>query len=234
MSMIGVVRNESLAGKIIQGGWERSEALRGVGYSVIESHKYKCSSCGTQSVKSAKHRSGMMIPVDTSHSGLAATKASGATCLCPLCASALAINWSVVKHVGSNDELMSAGFLIYLPFQSQSDVSRLAVFTLACLQKPNSHPFFSVATDIDAVMGGLAEEVSRKIPIYNGSNADFAKALALVPDEYYEQREQIIGSLRWWPNMAYWADFGKYIHKTSFSVFEKSFNLEDELALFTG
>lgn len=34
--MIGVVRNEALAGKIIQGAWAYNEKLKGVGFSVLE------------------------------------------------------------------------------------------------------------------------------------------------------------------------------------------------------
>lgn len=227
--MIGVVRNESLAGKIIQGAWRHNDRLRDIGYAVLEKHKFKCSSCDIQSKRSKVHPDGMMVPVDLNHAGLAPTKVSGATCLCPLCASAVATNWSVVGTVVDGKSIPAAGFLIYMPYQSQAEIIRLAIFTMSCLQKPNDHPLFSIATDIGIVMGGLADEVGKKVPIYDGTNADFVKALSLLPDKFYEKRTDIIGVLRWWPDMAYWSDFGRYIYKASFESFEKEYGLEKKV-----
>ncbi len=229
--MIGIVRNEALAGKIIRGSWLDNPKLKDIGYAVIRKHNFTCSICGTQSRSSKKHPNGMMVPACLEHSGLAAITLAKSTCLCPLCASSLATNWSVVGTVLKGEPVPAPGFLVYLPFKSQEEVIRLATYTLVCLQKPNDHPLFSVATDIDIVMTGLADEVSKKIPIYDGTNADFVKALALLPDEYYNQRSQIIGALRWWPNMNYWTEFGRYISAATFDEFEKDFGLDTKTSV---
>lgn len=228
--MIGVVRNELLAGKIIRGEWRHNKKLQDVGYEIIKKHNFKCSGCNIQSLPSKVYPSGMMVPVNLKHAGLAATSIAGASCLCPLCASALATNWSVVATMDGKKKVQPPGFLVFMPHQKQADVIRLATFTMACLQKPNDHPLFSVAADIEIVMGGLAEEVDKKVPIYDGTDADFIKALSLLPDEYYEKRSEIIGVLRWWPDMGYWAEFARYICEANFKRFEKSYGLEKKIA----
>lgn len=230
--MAGVVRNESLAGKIIQGAWLRNDKLRDVGYAIIEKHHFKCSICGVQSKRSRKFPDGMMIPVNLKSSGMAATRIEGSTCLCPLCAASLAINWSVVGSVVNGLEIQPPGFLIYFPYKSQAELVRLAMFVLVSFQKSNDHPLFSVATDISVVMNGLSEQLEKQIPIYSGDDADFAKALSHLPDELYDKRDQIIGPLRWWPNMAYWKDFGRYIYGASLQSFEKEYGLNKKIEAF--
>lgn len=233
--MIGVVRNELLAGKIIRGEWRHNKKLQDVGYEIIKKHNFKCSGCNIQSLPSKVYPSGMMVPANLKHAGFAALSIDGATCLCPLCASALATNWSVVATVDDSKVVKSPGFLVFMPYQKQADLTRLAIFAMACLQKPNDHPFFSVATDIGIVMNGLADEVGKRVPIYDGNNTDFVKALSLLPDEYYEKRSEIIGVLRWWPNMSYWEEFARYIYKANFRAFEKNYGLEKKIvALMRG
>lgn len=227
--MIGVVQNESLAGKIIQGAWKENDKLRDVGYEILAKYKYKCSECGFISLPSRLHADAMMIPVDLSHAGLAAQKVKGSTCLCPLCASSMATNWSVLPTIVDGEKKPAPGFLIYLPQKSQAEVTRLAAYTLVCSTKKNDHPLFSVATDINVVMGSLAKEVGEKIPVYSGTNADFTKALALLPKEFYDKRTQIIGPLRWWPNMSYWSLLGRYMQAATFDGLEKSCGIEKKL-----
>ena len=153
----------------------------------------------------------------------------------PFCACANAVNWSVVGEVYEVDgEVVrkpAAGFLIYMPYKSQIEVNRLATFTVAYLQQSREHPFYSVATDIAIAMGGMAEE-AKKIPIYDGNDSDFVKALSKLPDEYYQQRKQIIGALRWWPNMDYWAEYGRYIYRANLKAFESRFKLDKKIAAF--
>lgn len=227
--MIGVVQNESLAGKIILGAWKHNDKLRDIGYEILAKHKYKCSECGFKSIQSKARPDAMMIPVDLSHAGLAAQKIKGSTCLCPLCASSMATNWSVLPTIVDGEKIPAPGFLIYLPQKSQVDVTRLAAYTLACSTKKNDHPLFSVATDINVVMDSLSKEVGEKIPIYSGTNAEFTKALALLPKEFYDKRTQIIGPLRWWPNMSYWSEFGRYMQGGIFNGLEKNYGLEKKL-----
>lgn len=230
--MVGVVRNESLAGKIIQGAWLNNEKLCDVGFSIIQKYNFKCSICGLQSLSSRKFRDGMMIPVNLKSAGMEALRVEGSTCLCPLCASSLAINWSVTESFVNDVSVPSPGFLINFPHKSQADIIRLATYALVCFQKPNDHPLFSVATDIDVVMNSLSDQLEKQIPIYCGNDADFAKALARLPDEFYEKRDHIIGSLRWWPNMSYWKDFGRYIYEGRFKSFEKDYGLNKKIAEF--
>lgn len=232
--MIGVVRNESLAGKIIQGAWLHNDKLRNAGYAILKNQSYKCYACGIQSKPSAAYRDAMMIPVNLKHAGLAATSEKGGVCYCPLCAAAAATNWSVVGTVTDDVANIAPGFLVCFPGKSQAEVSRLALFTLINMQRSNDSPLFSAATDIDVTMRRLAGEVAQHIPIYRkeGGDAAFVKALARIPDQFYEKRVQIIGPLRWWPNMSFWEPFGKYIYAATVRDHEDKIGLEKKLRAF--
>lgn len=229
--MIGVVQNESLAGKIIQGAWLHNDKLRDIGYAILQKYDYKCQVCGIQSKPSKVYRDGMMIPVDLKHAGLAATNEKDGLCYCPLCASAAATNWSVVSTVTGDVKNIAPGFLVCFPNKSQADVNRLALFTLINTQRPNDSPLFSAATDINVTMVRLAKEIAQHIPIYrqNSGDADFVKALSRISDKFYKERAQIIGPLRWWPNMSYWDDYGKYLYAATIRAYENKIGLNNKL-----
>jgi hypothetical protein len=225
--MIGVVRNGLLAGKVIRGYWRTTDSLSSVGYSILKNNNYKCYFCGVQSLSSKARPDGMMIPIDLKNSGLAAKSAKGAVCACPLCASAQSVNWSVVPTVNASGETVkSAGFLIYFPYKSQADVNRLAITTLVNSLKDNKDPLFSVATDVNVTMTQLANEVEKNIPIYRGNDVDFAKALASIPDQFYDKRQKIIGAIRWWPHLDSFAEFGRYVYAASLHRLEVEMALE--------
>lgn len=79
----------------------------------------------------------------------------------------------------------------------------------------------STIKSIDAAFAGLKEEIGANVPIYRGSASDFARTLSMLPEQFYEQRNELIGHLRWWPNSEYWLEQGEYWRASTFEALHK-------------
>lgn len=231
---VGTVLNASLFGKIMTWGWFENPRLKESGMRVLTRAAYTCQSCGFASRPSRQVPHGFMVPVDRSHAGLASLNPETGTCLCPLCASVEGINWSVVGTVLGGQMVDPPGMFIILPAMSQVEINRLALHTLSIIASCGanmSSALASSARDVDAAMTALNQEVGISVPFYRGKDSDLARALALLTDEFYSQRDEIIGQLRWWPNMRYWREQGLYWMKSTYSTIqEKDAALQEVLA----
>lgn len=75
----------------------------------------------------------------------------------------------------------------------------------------SNDPLVDMARNVDNTISALSSALSEYIPLYRSEqDADFARALALLPGEYYEQRGSVIDSVRWWPTMSFWKEQGAY------------------------
>jgi hypothetical protein len=205
--MIGTVDNPSLAGKIIQGLWFGNERLKSVGMQILLSAGFKCSSCGFVSRPSKTVPHAYMVPVDPSHPGLAAQSLKAGKCLCPLCASARAINWSVVEHRTDHAEVLPiAGSLIWLPEIEQSKISLISTFTMSGINHLDmSHDLAETVKHADGAFRGRKTYLANNIPLYKEDrDSDFARALSLLDSEYYEFRAEVLKGVRFWPNSSFW------------------------------
>ena len=228
-TLIGAVGDPDAAGKLICGSWLKDERLFDIGFSVVKNNDFTCCYCGFKSRPSTQHRAGLMTPVNLGSSDLKPT-GKGDICLCPFCASSVAINWSVAPTGSPGKELPAPGVLIYCPWLSQKEISLLALHSV-CISAErkvgDSSPLNASVRDVDAAMAALNQEMGIHIPVYRGSDADFARALSLLPTQFYEQRAEIVGAVRWWPNLAYWSEWGRYFYAATFkAVHDRSHELE--------
>lgn len=210
---VGTVFNAALFGKLMTWGWFENPKLKEQGMLILSRDKHTCQSCGFQSRASKQVPHGFMLPVDQKNPALVALDARAGKCLCPMCASVLGINWSVVGTMIGGQAVEVPGMLIIQPSMSQAAINRMALHTVSIMASsvtPASSPLASAARDIDAAMSALNQEVGASIPFYRGNDSDFARALALLAEPFYRQRDEIIGHLRWWPNMRYWRQQGLY------------------------
>ncbi|NWD58423.1 hypothetical protein HX878_27290 [Pseudomonas veronii] len=211
--MIGTVDNPQLAGKIIQGLWYDNKQLKDVGMDVLRAAGFACKYCGFVSRASTKVPHGYMVPVDVSHSGLAALRFDGAICICPFCASALSINWSVTEHKGNHAEVLPvAGNLIWLPDVTQAKISLVASYVSVGISSMDvGHDHAKALLEIDLAFRIRKPFLASNIPLYkNDSDSDFARALSLLPNEYYEFRDEVLKGVRFWPNSAFWKKQSHY------------------------
>lgn len=205
--MIGTVDNPDLAGKIIQGLWYENKQLRDVGMEVLRSAGFVCHYCGFVSRASTKIPHGYMVPVDVAHSGLAALSFGSAICLCPFCASSLAINWSVAEHKGEHAEVLPVpGCLIWLPDVPQSEISLVASYVVVGINSMDvAHDHAKTLLEMDLAFRIRKPFLASNIPLYkNDKDSDFARALSLLPKDYYEFRDEVLRGVRFWPNSAFW------------------------------
>ncbi|MBA1250177.1 MULTISPECIES: hypothetical protein [Pseudomonas] len=211
------------AGKLISGGWLAHKELLEVGMSVLKQHNYTCRACGFKSRPSKEVPHGWMIPVDLNSPSLVALSSEAGLCLCPFCTSTLTINWSVVPTVRSGKEAPSPGMLILLPHLSQHEINRIALHTLSILSSTSimeSSPIRDMAVKVDSVMSSLQKELTLYIEPYRSEHdADFARALALIPVDLYEKRNEVLSPVRWWPTMSYWQEQGLYWTYSTFNKF---------------
>jgi len=210
---VGTVFNPALFGKLMAWGWFDNPKLKEQGLLILSRDKHTCQSCGFQSRPSKQVPHGFMLPVDQKNPALVAMDARVGKCLCPMCASVLGINWSVVGTMLGGQIVETPGMLIIQPAMSQVEINRLALHTVSIMASSATSatsPLASAARDIDAAMTALNQDVGASIPFYRGKDSDFARALALLAEPYYQQRDEIIGHLRWWPNMRYWRQQGLY------------------------
>lgn len=230
--MIGTVDNPDLAGKVIQGHWCNNEKLQKVGMKILQSSGFKCRSCGFVSRTSKKVPHGFMVPVDVNHPGLAALELKGAQCLCPLCASALAVNWSVVEHPAMHGEILPvAGCLIWLPEIEQSKLSLIASYIAVssnCLDV--THPLADTLNHADISFRGRKAHLASNIPLYkDDSDSDFSRALALLPNEFHSSRDEVMGGVRFWPNTNFWVSQARYWYQATYRPLEKANTFFDEV-----
>jgi hypothetical protein len=221
--MIGTVDNPDLAGKVIQGIWYESERLKGVGMDILAKHCFKCSACGFVSRPSKQVPHGYMVPVDSGHPGLAALTLKTATCLCPLCASAIAVNWAVADRHSDRAEIVpAAGSLIWLPEVTQAKICLVATYTLVGVNALDStHDLASVLNDADTAFRGRSAHLASNIPLYkNDRDSDFARALALLPEEYYEYRTEVLEGVRFWPSSSFWVKQAEYWNAATYQSLE--------------
>lgn len=215
---VGTVMDALLFGKLMTGGWHAHPKLNEPGMRILSRAGFTCESCGFVSRPSKQVPHGYMVPVDIQHAGLLALSSKG-ECLCPLCASALGLNWAVLGTVQADKIVQSPGMLIAQPVLSQVEINRIALHVISVLASKttsDSSPIASAARDVDAAMAALNQELGASIPFYRGKDSDFARALALIPSDLYEQRQVIIGQLRWWPNVRYWREQGAYWMQATF------------------
>ncbi|MEC4242117.1 MULTISPECIES: hypothetical protein [Pseudomonas] len=230
--MIGTVDNPDLAGKVIQGFWFANERLQKVGMQVLDKAGFKCYSCGFVSRTSKKIPHGYMVPIDIQHPGLAALQLKDAKCMCPLCASALAVNWSVVEHPALKGELTPlAGSLIWLPEIEQSKLSLIASYIAVsthCLDV--AHPLAEALNHADISFRGRRAHLASNIPLYKEDcDSDFSRALALLPNEFHSARDEIMSGVRFWPNSSFWVSQAKYWFQATYLPLEKANNFFDEV-----
>jgi hypothetical protein len=212
MLKLGTVLDPAMAGKLVSGLWTKSAALSIPGYEILKRSDFRCEECGFMSKPSEDVPHGWMVPVDHSHSGMVALNIESGKCLCPLCASVLALNWSVVPKDVKGDSGISPGMLIHMPHMSQVEINRLGLHLIsvhASRKLSSMTPFETTAINVNNVFISLNSDLAGRLPIYrHGEDAAFVRALALLPREHYEYREQIIGELRWWPSMDFWRKQG--------------------------
>lgn len=229
--MIGTVDNPDIAGKVIQGGWFSNKDLNPVGLKVLNAAAFTCKYCGFISRPSTKVPHGFMVPVDINHSGLAALDASKAICLCPFCASALAINWSVAEHKGEHAQVLPvAGNLIWLPEIEQTKISLVATYVVVGVNDIDvGHEFAKTLKETDLSFRIRKPFLANNIPLYkNDKDTDFARALSLLPVEHYEFRDEVLKGVRFWPNSSFWKAQSHYwLHSTYKPT-------EDQIKLNTG
>lgn len=230
--MIGTVENPDLAGKIIAGLWYENEKLKDPGMSVIKNARFTCKLCGFSSRGSKAVPHGYMVPVNRRHPGLAAASEKGAECLCPICAASLAINWAVVERKGEHAVVDAAsGSLIWLPEMQQSKISLIATYVLVGVNTLDvTHPHATTLSNAELSFRARSAYLSSNIPLYKDDcDSDFAKALALLPTEFYGYRDQVLGGIRYWPNSEYWSRQSKYWYKATYEATEQKLNVMDEV-----
>lgn len=217
---LGTAMDANTAGKLILGGWESHPKLSKAGMAILKRHRFTCRGCGFYSRPSMQVPHGWMLPIDFEHPAMLALDVKKGTCLCPLCASSMAINWSVATTRVSGKEMPAPGMLIMLPHMSQSQLNRLAlhVISIHASRKVSTQTSLEIAaTNVDNTMRSLNAELQASLPIYRGEqDAEFARALAMLPDEFYSRREEIIGPVRWWPSMRFWREQGAYWMQSTF------------------
>lgn len=226
--MIGTVDNPDLAGKIICGKWYSDTRLQLGGMKILEDSKFTCSKCGFASRASRKVPHGYMIPVDLEHAGLAALESARGVCLCPLCASALAINWSVAEQRTDNAEILPVpGYLIWLPEMDQHKISIVASYVLVGVNHLDvDHDLADTLNYVNGAYLGRKAHLASNIPLYKDDrDSDFALALSLLPTEYYEYRSEVLKGVRYWPNANFWREQSKYWMHGTYRPIEESIGL---------
>lgn len=217
---VGTVGDPVLAGKLISGGWYQNDRLRTVGMAVLRAARFTCSACGFPSRPSKQVPHGWMVPVNPEHPAMLALEKTKGRCLCPFCASCQAINWAVRPVQGGSRSEHSPGRLIYLPEMSQEQVNRVAHCVVAISSArsgANQSAEESAARDIDAAFLAKHADLQRAVPVFHEDmDYEFANALALLPAEFYELREEVIGGVRWWPHYKYWAEQGYFWSRATF------------------
>lgn len=229
--MIDTVDNPQLAGKVIRGGWFENTRLQKVGMDILARSNFTCRECGFVSRSSKKIPHGYMVPINLSHPGLAALSNKESLCLCPFCASAKAVNWSVVDHPAQHGEVVpAAGSLIWLPEMSQNKLSLISTYigvSAHCMEV--THPFFEVLNEIDISFRGRSAHLSSNVALYKEDcDSHFAKALSLLPNEFKETRDETLKGVRFWPRAAYWSAQSRYWGQATYQ------NLENMKKIFEG
>lgn len=212
---IGVASRQHVAAKIIKGQWLQHANLRQVGLDALKRHRFTCVQCGFQSRPSRQVPHGWMVPLSLDDPGLVSGRK--AQCMCPFCASSHAINWSVVTTIVRGVE-QTPGYLIHCPWLSQGELSLLGAYCAslkAHARVGKSNAIEAAARGVDAALTALREEVALNVPVHRGSDSDFARALSLLAPEHYGKRAELIGSLKFWPNLDYWAEQGGYWFKAA-------------------
>jgi hypothetical protein len=230
--MIGTVENPDLAGKIISGLWFENEKLKDPGLAVIQRARFTCKLCGFSSRGSKVVPHGYMVPVNRSHPGLAAVSEKGAECLCPICAASLAINWAVVERTADHAVVeASSGSLIWLPEMPQSKISLISTYILVGVNTLDvTHPLVTTLSNSEMSFRSRSAYLSSNIQLYKDDcDSDFAKALALLPTEFYGYREEVLGGIRYWPNSEFWAKQSNYWYKATYEAHEHSLSTMDEV-----
>lgn len=192
---------------------------------VLRSANFTCKYCGFVSRPSQKIPHGYMVPVDLAQSGLAATRAKGSICLCPICASALSINWSVAERKADHGQILPvAGNLIWLPEMSQETISLVAAMTLVGINDLDvGHELAKTFKDTDLSFRIRKAFLANNIPLYkNDKDSDFARALSLLPVEHYVYREEVLRGVRFWPNASFWKKQSRYWFHSTFKPAEDS------------
>ena len=221
--MIGTVDSPELAGKLILGGWALNKALSDVGFTILDRDRYTCHHCGFKSLPSKKVTHGFMVPVDLTSPVLIARQVDSGKCLCQLCASALAVNWSVVRQ--TPDEDSAPGCLIWLPEFTQQKISIVASLILATSNNVSpSHHLYEATSHALTAFKGRTAHMAANVQLYkNDKDEEFVRALALLPSEYLEYREQALKGVRFWPNPKFWAKSSHYWLK---AVYENAAGFE--------
>lgn len=228
---LGTVLDASLAGKVISGLWTTSEKLSVPGFKILNTSRFTCSACGfkTKPTSSAPH--GWMVPIDSAHPALLALDDRTGVCLCPLCASAMAINWSVVSKAVKGKSASIPGMLIYMPTMTQREINLIALHLISihASRKVSSQTSLETAAiNVNNIFIAQNAELAGKLPIYrHGEDDAFARALAMLPREHYHLRDEIIGSLRWWPAMDYWRRQGNHWMETTYGSLSSPKDLEE-------
>lgn len=217
---IGVAADPKQAGHVISGAWLQKPELKRAGLQVLQARRYTCRACGFQAKPTKELPHGMMIPVDLKHPGFLVCRPEAGLCLCPMCACALAINWSVTGRIVGGRELAAPGMLIFCPHLSQEQISRLALHTVAicgAAKVAQQTSLDAMAVSVDCAMAALNKDLQAYLPIYrDGQGSEFARALSLLSEEYYQHRGEILGPVRWWPNVSYWASAGEHWMETTY------------------
>lgn len=222
--IVSTVAEPDLAGKLILGNWFTNDKLKRVGIDILNRHKFTCMGCSVKSRPSKQVPHGHMIPVNLEHGGLLALNENG-ICICPMCASTLAINWSV-SSVSLNGLAPSPpGLLIYFPWATQAELNRLAMHALsvsASRKVGSSTTLESAVRDLDAAMVSMTHELGISLPIYRGKDGEFARSLSMLNAEFHDQRSELLSNVRWWPMLNYWSEIGKYFYKATYSSVHQS------------
>ncbi|MDZ5605228.1 hypothetical protein SJI00_20865 [Pseudomonas sp. RP23018S] len=210
--------------KIICGLWHEHDRLKPIGMKVLTKANFKCSQCGFVSRSSKRIPHGFMVPVDLNHPGFAASSIDRAICLCPFCAAAKAINWSAVEHPAHHGEILPvAGSLIWLPEMPQAKLNLIATYIAIsqnCMDV--THPLFESLHQADLSFRGRKAHLASNIPLYKEDcDSDFARALALLPNELMASRDKVLKGVRFWPNVVYWGPQARYWAQATYKAIEE-------------
>jgi hypothetical protein len=218
---VGTVQSSSTFAKLIESAWYEHPKLRDIGMAVLARDNYSCISCGFRSRPSKQVPHGWMIPALLSHPGLLPTDQNQSQCFCPFCLSAAAVNWSVEAKIVGGRETIAPGILISLAELSQKQVNHLAftvVSTMSSMKIGGKRSVTeAVAISVNDAMKSRQTTLESDLPIYRtGQDGLFARALAMLPDDLYSGRDQVMEMVRWWPNVEFWEEQGAYWRAASY------------------
>lgn len=201
--MIGVVRSPAALQGHVQDWFNRDRAA---GLRILQAAGFTCASCGVQSPPAKGVLHAWLVPVDLAQPGFVPASERGAKALCPVCLGVQALNWALREDAGR-------GVLIYAPGFSQEVVTRMAILCgCARVALDAADVASQIASQTFAVFESMRAELVHD-PVYAGvdSEADFAHALAYLPEVEYQNRHRALSNIKYLPSFDVHAGFYEHL-----------------------